>query len=184
MKRVLTIVVLLLSLTAQAQTHDWENPAVLGINKLPYHATLQLPSKWTECNEIVSLDGQWKFHWSRNPEERPVLVRRQLSRGPVHVAVVWHFPRGAVVGASAGAHRRLSGDCPARQKLHEGQRDSRHRHLQHCRLTSPVSSILVVVRGRTIPTASAAPSSGGTRCRYPNMRPNTSTRRTMDAGLT
>ena len=39
MKRVLTIVVLLLSLAAQAQTHDWENPAVLGINKLPYHAT-------------------------------------------------------------------------------------------------------------------------------------------------
>ena len=77
MKRVLTIVVLLLSLTAQAQTHDWENPAVLGINKLPYHATLQLPSKWTECNEIVSLDGQWKFHWSRNPEERPVDFYRE-----------------------------------------------------------------------------------------------------------
>ena len=28
----------------QAQTHDWENSAVLGINKLPYHATLQLPT--------------------------------------------------------------------------------------------------------------------------------------------
>ena len=55
----------------QAQTiPDWENPAVLGINKLPYHATLQLPSKWKECDEIVSLDGQWFFHWSRKPEER------------------------------------------------------------------------------------------------------------------
>ena len=55
-----------------AQTpHDWENPAVLSINKLPYHATLQLPSKEEECKEIVSLDGQWLFHWSRNPEERP-----------------------------------------------------------------------------------------------------------------
>ena len=77
MKRVLTIVVLLLSLAAQAQTHDWENPAVLGINKLPYHATLQLPSKWKECKEIVSLDGQWKFHWSRNPEKRPVDFYRE-----------------------------------------------------------------------------------------------------------
>lgn len=38
-------VALLLAITAQAQTHDWENPHVLGINKLPYHATLQLPSK-------------------------------------------------------------------------------------------------------------------------------------------
>jgi beta-galactosidase len=61
-----------LAVSAQAQTRDWENPAVLGINKLPYHATLQLPSKEKECKEIVSLDGQWLFHWSRNPEERPV----------------------------------------------------------------------------------------------------------------
>ena len=51
--------------------HDWENPAVLGINKLPYHATLQLPSREKECKEIISLDGQWFFHWSRQPEERP-----------------------------------------------------------------------------------------------------------------
>ena len=60
-------------MTALAQEpHDWENPAVLGINKLPYHATLQLPSKWKECKEIVSLDGEWLFHWSPNPDERPV----------------------------------------------------------------------------------------------------------------
>ena len=57
--------------STSAQPRDWENPAVLGINKLPYHATLQLPSKWKECQEIISLDGQWLFHWSRNPEERP-----------------------------------------------------------------------------------------------------------------
>ena len=36
-------------ISASAQTtHDWENPSVLSINKLPYHATLQLPSKWKE----------------------------------------------------------------------------------------------------------------------------------------
>ena len=63
------------SMLAPKQTnapHDWENPAVLGINKLPYHATLQLPSLEKECKEIVSLDGQWYFHWSRQPDERPV----------------------------------------------------------------------------------------------------------------
>lgn len=61
------------AMTGWAQAaHDWENPAVLGINKLPYHATLQLPSKWDECKEIVSLDGQWKFHWSKDPDSRPV----------------------------------------------------------------------------------------------------------------
>ena len=71
MKRVLVVLAALLALQAQAQTHDWENPAVLGINKLPYHATLQLPSKQKECKEIISLDGQWLFHWSKKPEERP-----------------------------------------------------------------------------------------------------------------
>ncbi len=53
-------------------THDWESPAVLGINKLPYHATLQLPSKEQEHPEVISLDGQWYFHWSKNPSERPL----------------------------------------------------------------------------------------------------------------
>jgi beta-galactosidase len=72
------ILVSVLALQAQAQeTHDWENPAVLGINKLPYHATLQLPSKEKECKEIVSLDGEWQFHWSRNPEERIVDFYRE-----------------------------------------------------------------------------------------------------------
>ena len=72
MRKVLVILAALLALQTQAQTHDWENPAVLGINKLPYHATLQLPSKQKDCKEIVSLDGKWLFHWSRNPEERPI----------------------------------------------------------------------------------------------------------------
>ena len=72
MKRILTLIALMLSLSAHAQ-HDWENPAVLGINKLPYHATLQLPSKQKKHQEIRSLDGEWMFHWSPNPEERPVL---------------------------------------------------------------------------------------------------------------
>ena len=78
MKKAFLILVSVLTVTAQAQTtHDWENPAVLGINKLPYHATLQLPSKQKECKEIVSLDGQWLFHWSRKPEERPVDFYRE-----------------------------------------------------------------------------------------------------------
>ena len=71
MKRIIVLLVSVLCLEAQAQVRDWENPSVLGINKLPYHATLQLPSREKECKEIVSLDGQWLFHWSRNPEERP-----------------------------------------------------------------------------------------------------------------
>ena len=72
------VALLTLVLEASAQTtNDWENPHALGINKLPYHATLQLPSKEKECKEIVSLDGQWYFHWSRKPEERPADFYRE-----------------------------------------------------------------------------------------------------------
>ncbi len=77
MKRILILLITSLSITAQAQTYDWENPAVLGINKLPYHATLQLPSKQKECQEILSLDGQWLFHWSKDPESRPADFYRE-----------------------------------------------------------------------------------------------------------
>lgn len=58
---------------ANAQEHrDWEDPSIIGINKLPYHSTLQLPSKQNECKEIVSLDGKWSFHWSKDPWSRPI----------------------------------------------------------------------------------------------------------------
>ena len=72
-KTILSLSILTLSIfTASAQPHDWENPSVLGINKLPYHSTLQLPSKEKDCKEIQSLNGTWKFHWSKDPESRPV----------------------------------------------------------------------------------------------------------------
>lgn len=50
---------------------DWENQQVIGINKEEYHATLMLPSKKDKCNEIMSLNGKWKFKWSRDPDSRP-----------------------------------------------------------------------------------------------------------------
>ena len=77
MRKGLVLWALLLPLAVSAQTPDWENPQVLGINKLPYHATLQLPSRQKDCQEIVSLDGQWLFHWSKDPESRPVGFERE-----------------------------------------------------------------------------------------------------------
>jgi len=93
MKRAILILTSLLALQAYGQTHDWENPAVLGINKLPYHATLQLPSKWKACKEIISLDGRWLFRWSRNPEERQTDFYREdydvSSWGKIKVPGNW-----------------------------------------------------------------------------------------------
>lgn len=72
MAAVMLAAMMTVTTNAQVTAPDWENPAVLGINKLPYHATLQLPSKEKACQEIISLDGKWLFHWSKNPDERPV----------------------------------------------------------------------------------------------------------------
>jgi hypothetical protein len=50
---------------------DWENPAILGINKLPYHVTLGNPSTQRNNPQVTFLDGIWKFHWAKDPDSRP-----------------------------------------------------------------------------------------------------------------
>lgn len=61
---------LLFALHANAQTTqnqaDWENPQVIAVNKLPYHASLG------SRQGILSLDGKWRFRWSPTPESRTV----------------------------------------------------------------------------------------------------------------
>ena len=58
---------------------DWEDPDMVGINKEPPHATL-FPFESRELalarNREASrffrlLNGNWRFHWVRSPEERP-----------------------------------------------------------------------------------------------------------------
>jgi beta-galactosidase len=59
---------------------DWENPAVIGRNKLPPHASfLGYPDVRTalqgdpaESPYYVTLNGVWKFSWVRRPADRPV----------------------------------------------------------------------------------------------------------------
>lgn len=72
MKKMFLILYFLSLLQLQAQIPDWENPAIIGINKERYHATLTLPSKQRDCNEVISLNGVWKFYWSKDPWVRPV----------------------------------------------------------------------------------------------------------------
>lgn len=62
-----------------AASPDWENPAVFGINKQPPHATLQpypdrktaIKADRTQSALRKSLNGNWKFHWSPDPQSRP-----------------------------------------------------------------------------------------------------------------
>ena len=72
MRIVLSPLFLLLPVFAAAQgLPDWENPDVIGINKLPYHVTLGNPSTHSTNPEITYLDGTWKFRWSPDPDHRP-----------------------------------------------------------------------------------------------------------------
>ncbi|HKI45112.1 MAG TPA: hypothetical protein VKA08_07280, partial [Balneolales bacterium] len=60
---------------------DWENPQVVGINKEPAHLSfMHYPDRQSALADsglaihtpyYKSLDGMWKFHWSKNPAERP-----------------------------------------------------------------------------------------------------------------
>lgn len=56
---------------------EWEDPQVIGMNKEAYHATLTLPSRKAECGEIRSLNGKWKFQWSKDPLHRPADFYRE-----------------------------------------------------------------------------------------------------------
>lgn len=72
MREKIFTILLLSCLNAGAQViPDWENPAVVGINKEMYHAILTLPSQKSGCKEIIPLNGKWRFKWSPDPEKRP-----------------------------------------------------------------------------------------------------------------
>ena len=60
---------------------DWENQEMIGMNKLPGHATFitypdmesALADTSVSCHSpyYQSLDGNWKFEWSKNPASTP-----------------------------------------------------------------------------------------------------------------
>jgi beta-galactosidase len=77
------IIVLILSFSCptkvQSSVIDWENPRMFGQNKEPAHCTLipyedhkqALRDKPEPSPYYLSLNGTWKFHWTRKPADRP-----------------------------------------------------------------------------------------------------------------
>lgn len=64
--------------TSGSPVPDWENPAVFGIGKeapranyTPYPTEAAAEAKGAS-SLVESLDGNWKFHWVKSPELRPV----------------------------------------------------------------------------------------------------------------
>jgi beta-galactosidase len=64
---------------SEKEPRDWENTAVVSINKVNPHTTLisfkdeisALNSEKASSPDYVSLDGKWKFHFVESPDERP-----------------------------------------------------------------------------------------------------------------
>lgn len=66
----LTATLTLCALTATAQGHDWENQHVLSINREPARASFT-PYLNSLGDMQMSLDGLWKFNWTKTPDEQP-----------------------------------------------------------------------------------------------------------------
>ncbi|GHT73111.1 beta-galactosidase [Bacteroidia bacterium] len=50
-----------------AQTPEWENPEIFGINKEPARATMD----YSASPYYQSLNGTWKFNWHKKPADKP-----------------------------------------------------------------------------------------------------------------
>jgi beta-galactosidase len=65
----LVVLTLLCTFTVKAEKHDWENNHILQINREPARAYF-FPFHSKPGDSQISLDGSWKFRWTRNPKER------------------------------------------------------------------------------------------------------------------
>ncbi len=72
-----TIMALVVATAAIAQDPYWENPEVFAENKLPSRATLVPYASFDEALKrgesgyVLDISGEWRFHWTKTPAERP-----------------------------------------------------------------------------------------------------------------
>lgn len=72
MKRAKTTMLLFFlfaAISLSANAPEWENHKVFGINKEAAHATFFYEPK--NSDELILLNGEWDFHWVKQPSERP-----------------------------------------------------------------------------------------------------------------
>lgn len=70
MKHFIIAAAVALCLNANAQQHDWENQYVLQKNRMPARAAF-IPYLSQNGDMQLSLNGEWKFNWTRTPDEQP-----------------------------------------------------------------------------------------------------------------
>lgn len=106
----LTSALLLIASVASAAgtrpAHDWENNHILQINREPARAAF-IPYGETRGDRSISLNGDWRFHWSPTPEGRVDGFQKQgfddSSWAKLEVPAVWEVNGyGTPIYASAG----------------------------------------------------------------------------------
>lgn len=69
-----------LCMSAQTTYPEWQSQYTTGLNKvephvyvLPYSSVekLQQPGGYEQSAYYMTLNGKWKFHWTKNPDKRP-----------------------------------------------------------------------------------------------------------------
>lgn len=80
--------------------NDWENHKILNKNREPAHCTFipwfnPFTAQWEYWPYYLSLNGKWKFKWSKNPQSRPVDFYRldydTSSWNEIEVPSNWEF---------------------------------------------------------------------------------------------
>ena len=74
------IILLYVTLIRAQSAAEWENPAVNQVNTEAPHVTFipfnseeaALNSSDEQSPNYLLLNGNWKFHWAKNPAERPL----------------------------------------------------------------------------------------------------------------
>ena len=69
MRRIFFIYILVSILPIRAQQREWENNHILQINREPPRSFF-MPFDKQISDRQMSLNGKWKFHWTKTPEER------------------------------------------------------------------------------------------------------------------
>ncbi|MBR5717077.1 MAG: DUF4981 domain-containing protein [Bacteroidales bacterium] len=114
-RSILSLGLIFAFITSEAQRvhHDWEDVAVLQINRLPARASFT-PYTNVPGDSYLSLDGIWQFHWSPTPEgriegfEQPGFQCREGDWNPLVVPATWEVNGyGTPIYVSAGYPFRI-----------------------------------------------------------------------------
>lgn len=99
--RIVSLLILSIGSIVAQQINDWENPAVIAINKLPARATMYsfasekeaLEGDRKKSNRVLSLNGEWQFNFSPSIEASPTnfLDKKFDDWKPIKVPMNWEM---------------------------------------------------------------------------------------------